>query len=207
MSHHQDLRLPTIFYSRSNANPEWSSSKGSNTTSCLPCLAEVLTYLRQLVQEIEAQAISSQREINIVKTVVAAKQRDVRLLELTSSEVKQLSKITKVYEGAGKMYVLPAAHVAISRHVSWLWYSLGLDLNWWCTSWGCSHRFVLSPTSDVEKRLASDTTVLKSDISNLNKKLHYLETTHKNSREHIEQIFKSGGRAWEFSLVCVGHKH
>ena len=49
--------------------------------------------------------------------------------------------------------------------------------------------------ADVEKRLSSETTELKSDISNLNKKLHYLETTHKNSREHIEQIFKSGGRA------------
>ena len=49
--------------------------------------------------------------------------------------------------------------------------------------------------ADVEKRLSSETAELKSDISNLNKKLHYLETTHKNSRDHIEQIFKSGGRA------------
>lgn len=49
--------------------------------------------------------------------------------------------------------------------------------------------------ADVEKRLSSETTELKLDISNLNKKLHYLETTHKNSRDHIEQIFKSGGRA------------
>ena len=55
-------------------------------------------------------------------------------------------------------------------------------------------RFVLSPSSEMEKRLASDTAVLKSDISNLNKKLHYLETTYKNSREHIDQILKSGGR-------------
>lgn len=56
-------------------------------------------------------------------------------------------------------------------------------------------RFVFSPTTEVEKRLSSETTELKSDISNLNKKLHYLETTHKNSREHIDQIFKPGGRA------------
>ena len=59
--------------------------------------------LIQLAQEIESQAISSQREINNVKTVVAAKQRDVRMLELTSTEVKQLSKDTKVYQGVGKM--------------------------------------------------------------------------------------------------------
>lgn len=59
--------------------------------------------LIQIAQEIESQALSSQREINIVKTAVAAKQRDIRMLELTSTEVKQLSKDTKVYQGVGKM--------------------------------------------------------------------------------------------------------
>ncbi|CAF9909999.1 hypothetical protein IMSHALPRED_008526 [Imshaugia aleurites] len=114
--------------------------------------------LQKLAQEIESQALSAQREINIVKTAIAAKQRDIRMLELTSTEVKQLSKDTKVYQGVGKM-------------------------------------FVFSPTSDIEKRLSSETAELKSDISNLNKKLHYLETTHKNSREHIEKIILSGGRS------------
>jgi prefoldin subunit 1 len=66
-------------------------------------LPRVEAKARQLVQEIEAQAISAQREINIVKTAVAAKQRDIRLLELTSSELKGLSKDTKVYEGVGRM--------------------------------------------------------------------------------------------------------
>jgi prefoldin subunit 1 len=43
--------------------------------------------------------------------------------------------------------------------------------------------------------LTSETAGLKTDVESLNKKLHYLETTYKNSREHMEQIFKSGGRA------------
>lgn len=47
--------------------------------------------------------------------------------------------------------------------------------------------------ADVDKRLTTETTELKSDVENLGKKLQYLETTHKNSREHIDQIFKSGG--------------
>lgn len=50
------------------------------------------------------------------------------------------------------------------------------------------------PTSDVEKRLLSETAELKSNISNLNKKLHSLELTHKNSREHIKKMIQSGGR-------------
>lgn len=56
-------------------------------------------------------------------------------------------------------------------------------------------RFVFSPTSEVDQRLNKETSDLKADVENLNKKLHYLETTHKNSKEHMEQIFKSGGRA------------
>lgn len=55
------------------------------------------------MQEIESQAVSAQREISVVKGAVTTKQRDIRLLELTTSEVKQLSKDTKIYEGVGKM--------------------------------------------------------------------------------------------------------
>ena len=47
----------------------------------------------------------------------------------------------------------------------------------------------------MERQLLSETAELKSDVTNLNKKLHYLETTHKNSREHIEKIMQSGGRS------------
>lgn len=57
------------------------------------------------------------------------------------------------------------------------------------------YRFVFSPIADVDKRLSTETADLKTDVENLGKKLQYLETTHKNSREHIDQIFKSGGRA------------
>ena len=49
--------------------------------------------------------------------------------------------------------------------------------------------------ADVKKKLSSQTAELRSDVSSLNKKLHYLETTHKNSREHIDKIIQSGGRS------------
>ena len=63
----------------------------------------MLTSSIQLVQEIETQAILAQREINNVKAAVTGKQRDVRLLELTTKELKSLPAETKVYEGIGKM--------------------------------------------------------------------------------------------------------
>lgn len=56
-------------------------------------------------------------------------------------------------------------------------------------------RFVAVPMDTVDKRLAAETTELKTDIEGLEKKLNYLEMTHKNSRENLEQILKSGGRA------------
>ena len=61
-----------------------------------------------MLQEIETQAILSQREINVVKSGIAGKQRDIRLIELTSNELKSLPANTNVYEGVGKMCVLSA---------------------------------------------------------------------------------------------------
>lgn len=61
--------------------------------------------------------------------------------------------------------------------------------------WRSFYRFVATPISSVNKRLESETKELKTDITDLEKKLHYLETTHKNSVDNIDQILKSGGRA------------
>ena len=49
------------------------------------------------------------------------------------------------------------------------------------------------PPSTLTERLSTESTSLKKDISELEKKLHYQETTYKNSREHIDRII-SGAR-------------
>lgn len=56
-------------------------------------------------------------------------------------------------------------------------------------------RFVNVPIGTVNKRLTRESSEATSEITNLEKKLHYHETTHKNSRDNLEQILKSGGRA------------
>ncbi|WEW55736.1 hypothetical protein PRK78_001169 [Emydomyces testavorans] len=114
--------------------------------------------LQKLVQEIESQAIASQQQIGLVKSQITSKQRDMRLLELTSNEIRQVPQGTNVYEGVGKM-------------------------------------FVATPIENVNKRLSNEQKELKADLTNLEKRLHYLETTFKNSRGQIEQIFRSGGRS------------
>lgn len=51
-------------------------------------------------------------------------------------------------------------------------------------------RFVMTPSKEVKKRLEVENGELKSDVSNLEKKLHYLETTFKNSRANLDKVLK-----------------
>jgi prefoldin subunit 1 len=52
---------------------------------------------------------------------------------------------------------------------------------------------VYSPQDEITEKISKESETLKADVEALNKRLHYLETTHKNSKD-IEQIFKNGGR-------------
>jgi chaperonin cofactor prefoldin len=56
-----------------------------------------------LVREIESQAMAAQQQIGLVRTQLTAKQREMRLAQLTRSEISSLPSDTAVYEGVGKM--------------------------------------------------------------------------------------------------------
>ncbi len=53
-----------------------------------------------------------------------------------------------------------------------------------------AHRFSSVPLPDLRHKLEGQTKELESDVTKLNQRLLYLETTHKNSREHIEQMLR-----------------
>ncbi len=61
------------------------------------------------MREIESQSIAAQQQISIVRTQLTAKQREVRLAQLTQNEISSLPAETPVYEGVGKMLVLPCS--------------------------------------------------------------------------------------------------
>ncbi|KAK4649401.1 uncharacterized protein QC761_118540 [Podospora bellae-mahoneyi] len=109
--------------------------------------------LSQLVREIESQAIAAQQQIGLVRTQMASKQREMRLAQLTRSEISSLPPDTAVYEGVGKMFV-------------------GL------------------PVPTLQEKLSSQVKENETELEALSKRLHYLETTDKNSREHIEKMLK-----------------
>lgn len=52
-------------------------------------------------------------------------------------------------------------------------------------------RFALTTLPTLRQKLELQTKDLESDVDKLNKRLVYLETTHKNSREHIEQMLRT----------------
>jgi prefoldin subunit 1 len=54
-------------------------------------------------------------------------------------------------------------------------------------------RFVNTTTSDVKADQAKDAEAVVKELENLKKKENYLETTLKNSQEHMEAIFKRAG--------------
>lgn len=56
-------------------------------------------------------------------------------------------------------------------------------------------RFVAAPISNVNKRLSKEVQDTKTEVGNLEKRLHYLETTQKNSQQHIEKILTGGGKS------------
>lgn len=60
-----------------------------------------------------------------------------------------------------------------------------------CTN-GASIRFVSIPAPELKDKLESQTKQVDTDIDGLSKRLHYLETTAKNSQEHIEAMLRRG---------------
>ncbi|EFY84868.1 prefoldin subunit 1, putative [Metarhizium acridum CQMa 102] len=55
---------------------------------------------------------------------------------------------------------------------------------------GVGKMFASLPLPVLRQKLEGQTKDLDSDVEKLNQRLLYLETTHKNSREHIEQMLR-----------------
>jgi len=54
-------------------------------------------------------------------------------------------------------------------------------------------RFVAIPVPALNAKLDRQMNELDTDATSLGKRLHYLETTAKNSQDHIDQMLRRGG--------------
>ena len=57
------------------------------------------------------------------------------------------------------------------------------------------NRFISVPVPALKDRLGTEMKEMETEVENLGKRLHYLETTAKNSMEHIEKMLKGSGQA------------
>ncbi|KAI0025606.1 Prefoldin [Xylariomycetidae sp. FL0641] len=112
--------------------------------------------LQKLLQEVETQALAAQQQISLVRTQQASKQRELRMAQLTRTEMSALPPDTNVYEGVGKM-------------------------------------FVALPVSEMQSKLGAQIKGVEGDIDGLSKRLHYLEVSQKNSKDHFNRILGGGG--------------
>ena len=53
--------------------------------------------------QIQQTAVDSQRALTVTKGTLAAKERDQKILELTTKEITSLDKDVNLYKGVGKM--------------------------------------------------------------------------------------------------------
>ncbi len=134
------------------------------------------------MREIESQAVAAQQQISLVRTQVASKQREMRLAQLTRSEMASLPSETPVYEGVGKMCAfLPLCSpplAADKEHQA--------DFS--------PSRFVAIPVPVLQDKLGTQIKEIETEVDAMGKRLHYLETTAKNSQEHIEKMLRGGGQ-------------
>ncbi|KAI9171891.1 Prefoldin subunit-like protein [Paramyrothecium foliicola] len=143
--------------------------------------------LQKLVREIETQAVAAQQQIGLARTQMTAKQREQRLVRLTLNEMATLPDDASVYEGVGKMYV-PQTMPFTSCIPSFLWLLSPIPRLILTVP---GDRFVSLPVTALREKLDRQTHDLESEVDKLSQRLLYLETTHKNSREHIEQMLRS----------------
>ncbi|KAB5563526.1 Prefoldin [Coniochaeta sp. 2T2.1] len=137
--------------------PHTPSFSASNQTNLLK-MSISNEALGKLLREIEAQSVATQQQISLVRTQMGAKQREMRLAQLTRSEISSLPADTGVYEGVGKM-------------------------------------FVQIPVPSLQTKLEGQMKDMQTEVESMGKRLHYLETTAKNSQEHINKMLQGAGQA------------
>ena len=128
----------------------------------------------QLLQEISSKAQFAEQQLGIVRAQMASKNRESRMLQLSNTEMDALPQETPVYDGVGRM--------CARRYKQWVMIE---------TLTRC--RFVATTIPDIKSKQTREVEECTKEMANLDKKRHYLETTYKNSTDHIEQILKRGG--------------
>ncbi|ODN87720.1 prefoldin subunit 1 [Cryptococcus wingfieldii CBS 7118] len=125
--------------------------------------------LRKILTQIQTQAISSQKQLSIVRSQIASKDKEKKILALTRREIGDVPVCVdgQGQGGGGKMYK------------------------------GVGKMFVEQSRAEVEKEHADKEKSLTEDVQNLSKKAKYLEKQFEESNNQLKDIFHAQQRAAE----------
>ncbi|KAF8633603.1 hypothetical protein AX15_001391 [Amanita polypyramis BW_CC] len=62
--------------------------------------------LRKILVQLQQTAIQSQRALGVTQQQSSAKERERRILQLTTNEISQLERSVNLYKGVGKMFMM-----------------------------------------------------------------------------------------------------
>ncbi|WVQ75772.1 hypothetical protein IAR50_005404 [Cryptococcus sp. DSM 104548] len=123
--------------------------------------------LRKILSQIQTQAISSQKQLSIVRSQIASKDKEKKILALTKREIGDVPLPVDGQGGSGTMYK------------------------------GVGKMFVEQPRTEVEKEHADKEKQLTEDVQNLSKKAKYLEKQFEEANNQLKDIFHAQQRAAE----------
>lgn len=61
--------------------------------------------LRKILEQIQTQAVISQRSLNVARAQIQAKEKEKKILQLTMRELGTMPPESKMYKGVGKMFM------------------------------------------------------------------------------------------------------
>jgi chaperonin cofactor prefoldin len=62
-------------------------------------------YSAQILIQIQQTVVQSQRGLNTTRQQMTAKERELRIIQLTNAEISALEPNVNLYKGVGKMYI------------------------------------------------------------------------------------------------------
>ncbi|KAJ9110577.1 hypothetical protein QFC20_002906 [Naganishia adeliensis] len=76
--------------------------------------------LRRILEQIQQQAVGSQRSLSIVNAQITSKNREKKILELTTQQLNAIPRAenVKMYKGVGKAFIMQPRESISAEHTA-----------------------------------------------------------------------------------------
>ncbi|KAK1923387.1 Prefoldin [Papiliotrema laurentii] len=74
--------------------------------------------LKKILNQIQTQAVTSQRSLQVVRAQIASKEKERKILQLTMRELSTVPQDGRMYRGVGKMFVQQPREEIDSTHAT-----------------------------------------------------------------------------------------